>query len=533
MKTNHVLHAGLALLSALLLLPRAMSAAPDRPVGQRADRQRYIKDEIHFALKADFAGELSPADERRHPVDSERIRGLHRHVAQIVGGHICAENWLWGKSLPKHIHRNLNEVPEIARSLTAVLREGVDAAEILDEFRQLPEVEWASLSLLYELAEVPNDPLYNLQWAPPRIHAEEAWDVTPATTAISIAIVDTGVDLQHPDLAGRITYGRSFTSTTSGGDAPRDGRTGADHGTHVAGIAAAIRDNRTGVAGVAQANIMALACASWSLNSMRYALNNVENAMNDAVGQGANVINCSFSQPDTMGNAMKSALNNARSHNVLVVVAAGNSETDVTGIQWDQHPAPLIVSSTAPDDTLSSSFSNFGSAIDLAAPGGTDDGYQTNDIYSSVIGGYDYKAGTSMASPCVAGAAALVIGMNPALMEDDGTKHVLYRMAVDLTPPGKDDQFGRGRLNLSRSFLQSLRNADACVGYSPGVSTQNGRYDTPYAGIGQAIASVRSGATLVLNGGLSEQAEYTYPPMTLATPITLTALPDKPVTIGR
>jgi thermitase len=495
-------------------------------IRKHADGSQYVEDTIHFALKADFAGNLSPSDERHRVVDRTKLRSLHHAIAEIDGGHICADNWLQAKPLPKHIKQRPNEVPSIARFLTAQLKPGVDAAEVIEEFRRHPAVEWAVLSRPAFLSEIPNDSQYANQWAPRRINAEAAWDVPPATADIDIAIVDTGVDLQHPDLAGIISYQRGFAGNTSG-DAPRDGRNRASHGTHVAGIAAAIRNNATGIAGIARARIMAMGCAVWEPISGQYIVLFGAPAMLDAIGNGAEIINCSWGPPDV---AVAIAMSEARNHGVLVVVAAGNEASDITGREWDlMNPRPLIVSATDQNDNLSDfgngAGSNFGWAIDLAAPGSL--------ILSTIVGGYGIQSGTSMAAPCVAGAAALVRSMNPGLLEDDGTAHLLYRMATDIGPPGDDPSFGWGRVNLSRPFLQTMRNASACVGASPGNPTPNGRYDAPYTSLPQAIQSAGAGATLVLNGGLSYQASYSYPAISITTPVTLTALPDKPVTIGR
>ena len=175
-------------------------------LGTLPSGQRHVRNEIHFALKAEFAVQLSSAGNQRRMVERTRIQGLHRDIAEIKGNHTCARNWLEGKPMPARIKQQTQEVPRIARSLAAILTPGVDAASVLEEFRQLPEVEWASLVVAHRLSEVPNDPDFWRQWGPVRINATNAWDVAPATTALHIAIIDTGVDLDNPALAARIAF---------------------------------------------------------------------------------------------------------------------------------------------------------------------------------------------------------------------------------------------------------------------------------------------------------------------------------------
>src|SRR5262249_7066892 len=160
------------------------------------------------------------------------------------------------QALPTSLRHVGPDVPVIARSLTATLIAGADAAIVVEELRQHPDVEWASLNLLYPVTYIPNDALWTNQWGPSRINATNGWDLEQPSTTLRIAVVDTGVHLTHPDLASRIVYNKGFGGNSSG-DAMRDVRGGSsiDHGTHVAGIAAAIRDNNIGIAGVANVGI--------------------------------------------------------------------------------------------------------------------------------------------------------------------------------------------------------------------------------------------------------------------------------------
>src|SRR5262249_213231 len=149
-------------------------------------------------------------------------------------------------------------------------------------------VEWASLNFLHEVSHIPNDHFWSDQWGPNRVLAPSAWDVPQASTDVRIAVVDTGVDLTHPDLS--VVYNAGFGGNTDG-DAKRDVRGGEtlDHGTHVAGIAAASRDNGIGIAGIASASIMAMGCATWNQQYTQYQVCCADVAINDAVAHGATV----------------------------------------------------------------------------------------------------------------------------------------------------------------------------------------------------------------------------------------------------
>lgn len=518
-------------------LPATAAGGGDRPIGQLADGTYYIRDEVDFCLKEGVARTLSPTGPQRRVVDTTPLVRWHADIGAVVGGHLTAARWLNGEELPARIQHSLPEVPVIARSLKAMLRSGADAAVVVEALRQNTNVEWASLNVLHRMVEVPNDPDWNLQWGPHRIRADEAWDVGQASTAVRVAIIDTGVDLTQPDLASRIVYNRGFGGNASG-DCQRDARGGGsiDHGTHVAGIATAIRDNSIGIAGVATAGIMAMGCATWNASASQYGICCVPDAINDAVANGADAINCSFANPSPLDSGTSSALDNAQNHGVVVVCAAGNDATNIVysgSAGWAQHAWPLMVSSTDPDDSLSG-FSNYGSAVALAAPGnGIYSTFTTNYTTYSPSGEYGYMSGTSMASPHVAGSVAVVRGMNPSLISGSGTKDLLYRMAQDLGPPGKDDSYGYGMVQLVPSFLRVLKNSIGIAGYNPFGSTINlGTYELPYSSIPIAAANLGNGGTLILNGGLGG-FNISYPPQPITKPMTLTAFPDRPVTLGR
>lgn len=516
----------------VLLLAASAASAADRPLGRLPNGSLYIKDELDFCLKAAPARALSRADALRQKVPTPRLTALHPAITSVVGNHLSAERWLNGDPLPTALKHIGADVPVIARSLTAMLAAGADAAIVVEELRKHPDVEWASLNVLEPVTQIPNDAQWVNQYAPSRINATNGWDVPQTSTTLRVAIVDTGVDLTHPDLA--IVYNRGFGGNPNG-DAQRDvrGNSSIDHGTHVAGIAAAIRNNNIGIAGVASLGIMAMGCAVWD-GTNQYNIGSGAAAINDAIANNATVINCSFGQRAPLAAAMQSALDNAQSNGVIVVCAAGNNGTEVLSSPsagWAAHSWPILVSNTQADDTLNPG-SNFGNSISLAAPGtGIFSTFTTNYTASAAGGTYGTMTGTSQASPHVAGAAGMVRSMNQNRIFGVGTRDLLFRMAQDLGSPGRDTTYGYGMLQVPASFLAVLKNGNTFAGTNFGIWSPNGTYDHPYNTIPAAVAVTPAGGTIVLNGGVGG-LQNPYPAQTINAPVTLTAFPDRPVRIG-
>ena len=518
-----------------LLLIASVAIAADRPLGQLPNGRLYIRDELDFCLKAEPARALSRADNLRQKVAAPRLTALHPAIASVVGNHLSAQRWLDGEALPAALKHASADVPVIARSLTAMLAAGADAAVVVEELRQHPDVEWASLNVLEPVTLIPNDAQWANQWGPPRINATNGWDVSQATTTLRVAIVDTGVDLTHPDLS--IVYNRGFGGNPTG-DAQRDvrGGTSIDHGTHVAGIAAAIRNNNIGIAGVANIGIMAMGCAVWGTNGgvSQYLVGSGAAAINDAVANNAAVINCSFGQQSPLAAAMASALDNAQSNGVIVVCAAGNDTNNILSSPsagWALHSWPIIVSNIQTNDTLNPG-SNFGNPISLAAPGtGIFSTFTTNYTAPAAGGTYGFMTGTSQASPHVAGAAGMVRSMNLNRIAGEGARDLLFRMAEDLGSPGRDTTYGYGMLQLPASFLAVLKNGNTFAGTNFGIWSPNGSYERPYNSIPTALAVTPAGGTIVLNGGVGG-LQNPYPAQTINAPVTLLAFPDRPVRIG-
>lgn len=338
----------------------------------------------------------------------------------------------------------------------------------------------------------PNDPNFFLQWGlhntgqtggtpDADIDAPEAWNIYTGGQNVTLAIIDTGIDLDHEDLQANLwtnsaeipgngldddgngyvddVYGYDFYNSDSD---PTDDH---GHGSHVAGIAGAVGNNGTGIAGVSwSTRLMALKILS---SSGTGTLAGLVEAIYYAVDNGAQVINISAGGTcsATWNSLVQPALDEAAARDVLVVAASGNSNSAVFCPAAMNHV--LAVGATNHYDTRwswnSAQGSNFGPELDISAPG--------EYIYSTLnTGGYSYKTGTSMASPHAAGLAALLKSFDDTLFAADLTS-LLQTTADDLTPPpsggsdncanaypgysgstGWDPCFGYGRINAARAL---------------------------------------------------------------------------------
>jgi thermitase len=316
---------------------------------------------------------------------------------------------------------------------------GEDPEALAARLRRRPDVETAEVDRPVRIAFTPNDPYYGpYQWNLPKIRAPQAWDVVTGTTGVWIAIVDTGVDYTHPDLASsRLWLGWDFANSDND---PMDDH---GHGTHVAGIAGANTNNNRGVAGVCWGcDLLAVKVldesgvgyASWVADGIRYAAD-----WGAAFGKRT-VINLSLGSPDP-SSLLADAVAYAQGKGALIVAAAGNNGRNQL-FYPAAYPGVIGVAATDSSDQRAS-FSNFGSHVDIAAPGVS--------ILSTEWSWYYYKSGTSMATPHVAGVAGLVWTVwcrAPATMILD----ILLSTARDLGDPGWDPFYGYGRVDAEAAI---------------------------------------------------------------------------------
>jgi thermitase len=285
----------------------------------------------------------------------------------------------------------------------------------------------------YLQATTPDDYWYPGQWHLPKINAPAAWDISVGRADVVIAIVDGGA-AAVPDLAPKLLPGINIIE---GGTDTSDG---GGHGTAVSGVAAAVTDNATGVAGVAWLNPILPVKVYTSTGTTTCSA--IISGLTWAADHGAAVINMSFGGPSPCSGE-QSAVDYAWGKGAVLVGAAGND-----GTSTPTYPAAygnvVAVASTDADDALSS-FSNYGSWLSVAAPG--------RNLWTTYANGsYSGFSGTSAATAVVSGLAALVRSANPALSNAQ-VKEILEDTADDLGAPGFDATYGYGRVNAYRAVL--------------------------------------------------------------------------------
>jgi serine protease len=357
---------------------------------------------------------------------------------------------------------------------------GKTVEEMVAAFSKRSDVEYAEPNYIAHAFMTPNDPYYSYQWHMPQINMPAAWDQSTGIQSVVVAVIDCGVAYetygaytQAPDLAGtHFVAGYDFVNNDSH---PNDD---CGHGTHVTGTVAQTTNNAVGVAGVAfDCSIMPIKVLDASGNGTYTA---IVNGITFAADNGAEVINMSLGGA-TGSTALQNAVIYAHNAGVTIVCAAGNAGTSAA-----QYPAAytdcISVSAVRYDRTYPS-YSSYGSTIDICAPGGdvtvdqNADGYpdgvlqQTHDGVTYGTFGYYFFEGTSMASPHVAGVAALLISKAGGSMTPDAVRAALQNTATDLGPAGWDQHYGYGEVNASAAL--------ATIGNNPPVAAFSG---TPLSG---------------------------------------------------
>lgn len=318
------------------------------------------------------------------------------------------------------------------------------AARLLQALQQDPDVEFAEPDFTATAVAGANDPYFTggNQWYLSKIQVPAAWDYGTGASGVTVAIIDSGVLASHPDLAGKVLAGYDFHNADAD---PSDDN---GHGTAVAGLSAAASNNLLGMAGIAWANPILPAKVLGADGSGSYSA--IANAITWAADRGARVINLSLGGTSS-SRTLQQAVDYAWARNAVVVAAAGNNGNNI--LFYPAACANVVAVSATNASDLRPSWSNFGSYVDLAAPG---------ENVLSLQGAASYASwnGTSFSSPITAGVAALMISANPGL-SNQAVVDLLLRHADDIGGAGYDTYYGHGRVNAYRAVAAAASSATA------------------------------------------------------------------------
>lgn len=268
----------------------------------------------------------------------------------------------------------------------------ISASALAETLAKHPAVEYAEPDYIASVDWTPNDQYWAQQWGPKKVASTQAWDVTRGSSSTMIAVVDTGVDLNHPDLASKVRTDIDYDFVNNDSTAQDDN----GHGTHVAGIAAAATNNSTGVAGMCpNCSILPVKVLN-AAGSGSYSA--IASGIRYAADRGAKVINLSLGG-SAGSSTLQSAVNYANSMGSLLICAAGNSNTSAPS--YPAYYSPCVAVAATDQNDRKASFSNYGSWVDTSAPGSSIYATYYNDTYASL-------SGTSMAAPHAAGLAGLL-----------------------------------------------------------------------------------------------------------------------------
>ena len=429
------------------------------------ERRSVLKGIGALGIAAGFAG-VGSATPGREPGSKagEVLVGVSA-TADDVEGEVA--QYVPGNAEVVHSNETLHYVAvKFPEQAADVAREN-----FIDAITKKDHIKYAEANTTYEALATPNDPEFGDQYAPQQVNAPTAWDTTFGDSSVTVAVVDTGAQYDHPDLAGNYASdpGKDFVDSDS--DPYPDDTQSEYHGTHVSGCASAVVDNGTGVAG--QSNSTLINGRALDENGSG-STTDIADAIQWAADQGADVINLSLGgggYTDTMKNAVSYATTNG----ALVIAAAGNDGS--SSVSYPAAYSECMAISAVDDNENLASFSQYGSSVELAAPG--------VDVLSTTTetrGSYEQLSGTSMATPVVSGVAGLTLAQWSSLSNSDLRNH-LKNTAADVGL--SSDEQGSGQVD-----------AAAAVGTEPGSGGGDGG-----GGSGDSTSSS-------VSGSLSSYADY-------------------------
>jgi hypothetical protein len=397
---------------------------------------------------------------------------------QIINSNSLAKSLNLNYKVDHFAKRFGKNIESLSRIVKVTFNNIQDNSNILQMAAGDPDIEYIEPAHTYHIDSIPNDSLVNQQWALAKIQAFDAWNITEGSDTVLVGLVDTGIDYLHPDIKNKIYInpgeigldaqgrdkrsngidddGNGFIDDYMGWDFvdevgyPYD-TTGGDylgwdnnpmdqlfHGTFVAGIIAAETNNLIGIAGVAP-NIKLLNCRAFDPTGNGQE-DDVAAAILYAVQMKCKVINMSFGD-DSFSMVLRDVIRYAYSQNVVLVASSGNSTSNLPHYP-SGYPEVICVGASTPEDYVAS-FSNYGSTLDLVAPG-------TNIISLGLNNTYIVENGTSASAPFVSAAAALILSLKNFTNEE--VKQIIKSTCDDVGDPGWDLKSGAGRLNIYKAL---------------------------------------------------------------------------------
>ncbi len=384
---------------------------------------------------------LNPGDDAimleaaRNPLVFANVEGQREFTGELIV-HVKAGRVLSGEArvLPAIVKKSA-----FMSEYVVTVPAGVDEGELAAMLMATGDYEFVEPNYRLFQEVIPNDSQYGSSWQHSRIESAAAWDLHTGESDVVVAVCDSGVDSNHPDLEDALILGYNAVDNL----AEADGGTTEDingHGTFVAGCAAAQGNNNRGVVGV-----------GWDFTIMPIRVSNLSSGNANsfdilegarwAVDNGADIVNASYSGGTSSAN--QSTAKYIADRGGLLFWSSGNDNSLVSY----NGPDLIMVGSTTSGDNRSG-FSNYGPAVDVSAPG--------SSVRSTTRGGnYSNSSGTSFAAPIAAGVGAMIFSVRSDISARDA-QDILYRSVDDLGTPGRDDSFGHGRVNTFNAIQTAL-----------------------------------------------------------------------------
>ncbi|MEN8905600.1 MAG: S8 family peptidase, partial [Clostridiales bacterium] len=346
---------------------------------------------------------------------------------------------------------NLDVVSEVKNSteLLEIKKENQNINEVISNLEKNKKIEYVEPNYKRFLNYKVSDEYIENQWSIDNTNAKKAWKLIEKTEnlkEVKVAVIDTGMNLNHEDLKGKISDdGYDYFDN----DSNPENTDGTIHATHVAGIIAANSDNKIGISGLAgkaPVKIMPIRVLGYNNQSDEEYLSSIDfiiaKGIYHAADNNADIINMSLHSP-ALSNVLKDAVEYALDKGVIVIAAAGNNNNDTKLVQPCSIPGVISVSATDYQNEPAE-FTNYGNEVDLAAPGVS--------ILSTISGNeYKYLDGTSMASPATCALAAVIKSMHPEYTPNQ-VEDIMCKSSKDIGEKGKDEKFGYGLIDFYKAL---------------------------------------------------------------------------------